>query len=136
MGEIKIKTLLRNIGALILGIIIGSIINMGLIICGGNIFPFPENFNSMDALNWDIKYFLFPFLAHSMGTFSGAFIASKISKKNDQSVAIAVGVYFLSGGIYMVTILPAPIWFICLDLILCYLPMALLGWYLNRRIGN
>ena len=122
------KSFFRNIGALILGIIIGSIVNMGLIISGGNIFSYPENFNPMDALNWDIKYFLFPFLAHSMGTLSGAFIASKISKHYNRAVAIAVGVYFLSGGIYMVRILPAPTWFICLDLIVCYIPMALLGW--------
>ena len=122
------KLFFRNIGALILGIIAGSIVNMGLIIIGGNIFPFHENFNPMDAVNWDIKYFLFPFLAHSIGTLSGAFVASKLSKNYNMIIPIMVSIYFLAGGIYMAMVLPAPTWFICLDLIVCYIPMALLGW--------
>ena len=127
------KLFFRNFVALILGIIIGSMINMGLIISGGYIIPLSENADFMNAVNWDMKYFLFPFLAHSIGTLSGAFISSKIAKKYNMIVAIIIGIYFLLGGIYMVMILPAPIWFICLDLILCYIPMALLGWNLNKK---
>ena len=127
------KLLLKNIGILVVGIIIGMIVNMGLIIIGGTFFPVPENFEPMNAMNWDLKYFLFPFLAHSIGTLSGAFISSKLSKNYHIIIPIIVGLYFLSGGIYMVTILPAPIWFICLDLIVCYIPMALLGWSLNKK---
>ena len=108
------------------------IINMGLIIIGGTIFPLPENFEPMNAINWNIKYFLFPFLAHSIGTFSGAFVASKLSKNYHIIIPIIVGLYFLSGGIYMVMILPAPTWFICLDLIVSYIPMALLGWKVSK----
>jgi hypothetical protein len=109
------------------------IVNMGLIIIGGTIFPIHENFEPMNATNWDIKYFLFPFFAHSIGTLSGAFIASKLSKNYHIIIPIIVGLYFLSGGIYMVMILPAPTWFICLDLIVCYIPMALLGWSFNNK---
>ena len=127
------KQLFKNIGALIFGIIIGMIINMGLIIIGGKIFPLPESFDTMNAINWDIKYFLFPFWAHAIGTFSGSFVASKLSKKYHIIIPVIVGLYFLSGGIYMVMILPAPIWFICLDLIICYIPMCLLGWSLNKK---
>ena len=127
------KLFFKNIGALIIGVIIGSIINIGLIILGGNIFPLPESFNPMNALNWDIKYFLFPFLAHAIGTFSGSFIGSKISKKYTKLISGAVGIYFLSGGIYMVIILPAPVWFISIDLIFSYPLMAFLGWYFNQK---
>ena len=106
---------------------------MGLIIIGGKIFPLPNSFEPMNAINWDIKYFLFPFLAHSIGTFSGAFIASKLSNNYHIIIPLIVGICFLSGGIYMVMILPAPTWFICLDLIVCYIPMALLGWNFNKK---
>ena len=123
------KLFFRNIGALIIGIVIGSIINIGFIILGGNIFPLPEIFDPMNAINWDIKYFLFPFLAHVIGTFSGSFIGSKICKNYSKLIAGAVGVYFLSGGIYMTIILPAPVWFISIGLIFSYIPMAFLGWY-------
>ena len=126
------KQILKNIGILILGIIIGMIVNMGLIIIGGIFFPATENFEPMNAINWEFEYFIFPFLAHSIGTLSGAFIVSKLSKKTHIIMPLIVGLYFLSGGIYMVTILPAPIWFISLDLILCYIPMALLGWKINN----
>ena len=126
------KQTLKNIAIVILGIIIGIIVNIGLIILGGTIFPPPENFEPMNAMNWNLKYFIFPFLAHSIGTFSGAFVASKLSKKSNIIMPLIVGLYFLAGGIYMVTILPAPIWFILLDIILGYIPMALLGWKINK----
>ena len=123
---------LKNIAIVILGIIIGMIVNIGIIILGGAIFPLPENFEPMNAINWDFKYFIFPFLAHSIGTLSGAFLVSNLSKKSSIILPLIVGVYFLSGGIYMVTILPAPTWFVLLDIILGYIPMALLGWKINK----
>ncbi len=127
------KLFFKYIAILIFGILIGMLVNMGLIIIGGTILPLPENFEPMNAINWDIKYFLFPFLAHSIGTFSGAFIASKLSNNYHIIIPLIVGICFLSGGIYMVMILPAPTWFICLDLIVCYIPMALLGWNFNKK---
>ena len=124
------KQTLKNIAIVILGIIIGMIVNIGLIILGGIIFSAPENFEPMNAMNWDLKYFIFPFLAHSIGTLSGALIVSKLSKKSSIILPLIVGLYFLLGGIYMITILPAPMWFVLLDVILGYIPMALLGWKL------
>ena len=126
------KQLLKNIGILILGITIGMIVNMGLIIIGGIIVTPMANFEHMNAINWDFKYFIFPFLAHSIGTLSGAFIVSKLSKKTHIIMPLIVGLYFLFGGLYMVTILPAPTWFVLLDIILCYIPMALLGWKVSK----
>ena len=54
------REVLKNIGIVILSIIIGMITNIGLIIIGGTIFPLSENFNPMNAINWDFKYFIFP----------------------------------------------------------------------------
>ena len=126
------KQILKNIGILILGIIIGMIVNMGLIIIGGIIFPLSESFEPMNAINWDFKYFIFPFLAHSVGTLSGSFLVSKLSRNSNIIFPLIVGLYFLSGGIYMVTILPAPMWFVFLDLIVCYIPMSLIGWRISK----
>lgn len=127
------KQILKNIVIVILGIIVGMIVNIGLIILGGIIFPPSENFESMNAMNWDFKYFIFPFLAHSIGTLSGAIIVAKLSKKSSIILPLIVGMYFLLGGIYMIIILPAPMWFILLDVILGYIPMALLGWKLANE---
>ena len=126
------RQVLKHIGIVILSIIIGMITNIGLIIIGGMILPLSENFNPMNAMNWDFKYFIFPFLAHSIGTLSGAFVASKLSRNYHIIMPLIVGLYFLSGGIYMVTIFPAPTWFISLDIIVSYIPMALLGWKISK----
>ena len=126
------KQTLKNIGIVILGIIIGMIVNIGLIILGGTIFVLPENFEPMNAMNWDCKYFIFPFLAHSIGTLFGAFIVTKLSRNSHIIMPLIIGLYFLTGGIYMITILPAPTWFVILDIILCYIPMALLAWKISK----
>ncbi len=41
--------------------------------------------------------------------------------------AIAVGVFFLFGGIMAVKLYGGPIWFAVIDLMLAYLPMGWLG---------
>ena len=126
------KKILKNIGIIISGIIIGMIVNMGLIILGGIIFITTENFEPMNAINWDLKYFIFPFLAHSIGTLSGSYFVSRLSRNSHIIFPLIIGLYFLSGGIYMVKILPAPMWFVFLDLIVCYVPMSLIGWRISK----
>ena len=126
------KIFLRVLLSLISGIVVGSAVNMALIILGSYLVKIPETFNSMNAEDWTVTLFIFPFLAHSLGTFSGAFIVSKLSKKSNIIMPLIVGFYFLAAGIYMVTILPAPTWFVLLDVILSYIPMALLGWKITK----
>tara|TARA_Y100000994_G_scaffold140616_1_gene115263 strand:- start:5650 stop:6042 length:393 start_codon:yes stop_codon:yes gene_type:complete len=126
------KKIIKNIGIIISGIIIGMIINMGLIIIGERIFPLTDNFDAMNAINWDIKYFIFPFLAHSIGTLIGSFAVSRISRNSNIVLPILIGVWFLFGGIIMAAILPAPIWFILIDIIICYIPMSFLGWKISK----
>ena len=41
--------------------------------------------------------------------------------------AYAVGVLFLAGGIANVYMLPSPVWFSTLDLVMAYVPMAWLA---------
>jgi len=55
------KQIFKNIGIVILSIVIGMVVNMGLIIGGGIIVPTTETVDPMNAINWDFKYFIFPF---------------------------------------------------------------------------
>jgi len=126
------KNILKNFGLLILGIVTGSFVNMGFITIGDLIFIKPDNFDPLNAIDWDVKYFVFPFIAHAVGTFSGAYIVSKLSNTN-YITPILIGLFFLSGGVYMALILPAPNWFLYLDLIIAYIPMALLGWRISKK---
>ena len=131
------KTIIRNTLALFAGGLIGMVVNMGLIITGNQLIPFEDDMNPMNAMNWELKYFIFPFLAHAIGTLSGAYIAAKFSDRYHMIFAICIGLFFLLGGITMVFILPAPVWFIILDLVIAYIPMSWLGWKMsNKRLNN
>lgn len=119
--------------AVIAGIVVGSIVNMSLVQLGYSVFPIEGiDPNDMEALaeilpTLEMKYFIFPFLAHALGTLVGAIIAAKIAATNKMKFAIAIGVWFLLGGIIMVFMIETPLWFIAVDLILAYIPMAMLG---------
>ena len=79
------------------------------------------------------RHFLFPFLAHALGTLVGAYVASLISASHQLKLALLVGVLFFAGGLAMVLMLPSPLWFTITDLGLAYLPMAYLGWMLAGK---
>ena len=127
------KTIFKNILAILGGVVIGMVVNMGLIITGNQLIPFEDDMNPMNAMNWELKYFIFPFLAHAIGTLSGAFIAAKFSASYHMVLAICIGIFFLLGGISMVFIMPAPVWFIVADLSLAYIPMSWFGWKLTGQ---
>lgn len=127
---------LRNVIAVIIGWLIGSIVNMSLISLGYNLFPIEgvdtnnieELSNAMSSL--DLEYFLFPFLAHALGTLIGALIAAIVAKNNKRMMSMIVGVIFLMGGIAVSFMVDSPIWFTIIDLLLAYIPMAYFGYKL------
>ena len=127
------KPIIKNILALVAGWLGGSVINMGLVQIGHTLFPLINvNPNSIEDLaevmpTLEFKYFVFPFLAHALGTLVGAIIASWIAANNKMKFAMGVGVLFLLGGIMMNYLLPGPTWFAVTDMLLAYLPMAWLG---------
>lgn len=124
-------SILRNILAVLFGAIGGSIVNMGLIMAGNSVIPAPAGVDpaDMESLKASMhlfgpEHFIFPFLAHALGTFAGAAIASLVASRHKLTFAMAIGVLFLLGGITNTFMLPAPIWFIVLDLVAAYLPAA------------
>ena len=126
--------LVRNIIAVIAGIVIGAIVNMGLITLGPSIIPPPDGVNpsDMESLKENMhlfqpKNFIFPFLAHALGTLAGAFAVSKIAASQQLNLSLLIGSIFLLGGIQMLMSLPSPTWFNVLDLVGAYIPMAWLG---------
>ncbi|MGH2666264.1 hypothetical protein [Flavobacterium sp.] len=127
----------KNILAVLAGIVIGSIVNMGIIMISGSIIPPPEgaDLTTEEGLKaamhlFEPKHFIFPFLAHALGTLVGAFIAALIAANNQMRIAMGVGIFFLIGGIASIVMLPSPIWFTIADLAGAYIPMGYLGWRL------
>ena len=133
----------RGILAILLGLLIGSGVNMGIIMLSGSVIPPPEGVNPMDveSLKANIhlfgpEHFILPFLAHALGTFVGALIAALIAASHKMIFALVIGVLFLTGGIANTFMLPAPVWFIALDLLLAYIPMAYLGGKLGMGVNK
>ena len=131
----------KNIIVVIVGLLVGGIINGGLISIGASIIPPPEgvDINSMEGLKQAMpllqpKNFIFPFLAHAIGVLVGAFIVAKFAETNKFNFAMLIGVLFCLAGIFMVAKVGGPLWFIALDLVGAYLPMAWLGHKL--AVGN
>jgi len=124
---------LRNILAVILGWLGGSLVNMGIVQVGNSVMPIPGvDTNDLNALaealpSLDFKYFIFPFLAHALGTLIGATIAYRIAATHKMKFAWAIGGLFLIGGIVVNYMLPGPTWFAVADIVFAYLPMAWLG---------
>ncbi|MDM4766602.1 hypothetical protein [Pelomonas sp. SE-A7] len=135
--------LLRLILAVLAGLVIGSIVNMALVMTGPKLIPPPAgaDVTTMEGLKATIhlfepRHFLFPFLAHALGTLVGAAVATVLTPDRSVRAAYAVGVMFMLGGIANCFMLPGPAWFNAVDVILAYLPMAWLGHRLSwRRLG-
>ena len=133
--------IVKNILAVIVGIVVGSTVNMALINISGSIIPPPDgaDVTTMEGLKASIHLFkpvnfIFPFLAHALGTLFGAFLAAKLAANNKMKFAYGIGFFFLLGGIANVLMIPAPMWFSALDLIVAYLPMAYLGGKMATKV--
>ena len=131
---IFMKPGVKNILAVIAGALFGSAVNMGIIMVSGSFIPPPDgaDITTMEGLKTSMhlfqpKHFIFPFLAHALGTFAGAFLATKMAATNKLGIAFLIGLIFLAGGIANVFMLPSPAWFSVLDLLGAYLPMAYLA---------
>lgn len=131
--------IIKNILAVIAGWFGGSVINMGLIQIGHALIPIEGvDTNNMDALaavmpTLSFEYFIFPFLAHALGTLVGAVIAGLIAANNKMKFSLGIGGLFLLGGIMINYMLPGPTWFTFADIILAYIPMAWIGGKLAMR---
>lgn len=133
--------LLRNVLAVIVGIAVGSLVNMALILLGPSLIPPPAgvDVNSAESLGkamhlFEPRHFVMPFLAHALGTLAGALVAYLVAASYKAPLAYVIGVFFLCGGVAASFMIPAPKWFIALDLLAAYLPMAWLGVQMGTRM--
>ncbi len=133
--------MIRNILAIPLGFIVGSIVNMGLVTVGPMIIPPPEgaDVSNMESLAatmhlFEPKHFVAPFLAHALGTLVGALLAFLIASSHKEKMAYVIGGLFFLGGAYASYLLPAPTWFMVLDMLVSYIPMAFLAIFLGQKV--
>jgi hypothetical protein len=116
---------------------------MALITVGPSLIPPPAgvDVNSAESLSramhlFEPRHFVMPFLAHAAGTLAGALAAYLIAATRRAQWAYVIGVAFLCGGLAASFMIPAPTWFIALDLLAAYLPMAWLGIQIGVRMTH
>ena len=132
--------ILKNILVTVGGLIIGNAVNFATIVLGTRLIPPPEGVDPMNPQSladnidkFENYHFLMPLLAHALGTFIAAFFICRFVDIREKTFALGVGFLFLLGGIANAFMIPAPSWFISLDLIVAYIPMALLGYFLAMK---
>src|SRR5688572_6999113 len=137
------NTTVRNVSAVVLGFVAGSVVNMAIVQGGPMLIPLPPGVDLSTAegmaagiARFEPRHFVSPLLAHALGTFVGALVAWFVAGSRKDLFAWVVGVLFLCGGIAACFMIPAPVWFMALDLVVAYLPMAWLAIWVARRIAR
>ena len=132
---------IRNVLAIIVGLIAGSAVNMGLVMAGAQIIPPPAGVDVTDVESikshlhlFEFRHFVVPFLAHAVGTLVGAYVAAIIAASYKLMLGLVIGVLFLIFGIINVFMLPSPAWFVVVDLLGAYIPMAWIGTRLTGKV--
>lgn len=124
---------------IVIGLMLGSFVNMAFVTISSSVIapPAGADMTTVEGLTaamprLEAKHFVFPFLAHALGTLVAALVAVSLVPQHKMRVAFGIGGLFLAGGVAASMMIPAPAWFIALDLIAAYLPMAWLGAKLGR----
>jgi hypothetical protein len=132
---------LRNVLALLAGIVIGGAANMALITLSPSLIPHPAgvDVSSAEGLSktmhlFEPRHFIMPLLAHAVGTLAGALAAYLVAASHRALIAYVIGALFLCGGVAASFMIPAPAWFVALDLLAAYLPMAWLAIQIGARM--
>jgi len=109
-----VRKILAVLGGLFSGVIMITIVEK----LGHYLFPRPSgiNDNEMEALKQYVETapvmaLLFVILGYALGALIAGFVATKIAGDHKKTYAVICGVIFLLQGIYMMYILPTPIWF-------------------------
>ena len=95
--------IIRNIFGFLIGLVVGGVVNMGLIVLGPSIIPPPQGVDVTDpeALSasmhlFEARHFIFPFIAHASGTFVGSVTAFFIAGSHRTQISYIVGAAFFA----------------------------------------
>jgi hypothetical protein len=134
------RSTIINILSILVGVLIGGIVNMAIVMSGSFLIAPPQGADLTTEKGllaamplMEPKHFLMPFLAHAIGSFVAAYLATRFSKTKAIRIPIIIAALFFIGGLMDILQLHAPIWFSCTDLALAYFPMAFLAYKWAKR---
>jgi hypothetical protein len=132
--------MVRNIVAVLLGVMLATVVILVLEMVGKRVYPLPDGVdpNDQEALakalpNMPTGAFLFLLLTYAAGSFVGGFLAARVARRAPVRQALIVGAVLMALGLANLLMLPGqPAWFWAASL-LVYLPTAYLGSRLAPR---
>ena len=125
----------KNVGAVVLGLVVGMIAITLMHVLGELLYPLPEGVdgNNPESLaayipTMPFGAFMMVLLAHQSGAFFGSIAAVLVLRKSGNAMRLGfiVGALMMVFGIMNLFMLPHPAWFAIVDTVL-YIPLALLG---------
>ncbi|WP_411812512.1 hypothetical protein ACLB9Y_05230 [Chryseobacterium scophthalmum] len=132
--------MLKKILAVVAGIIVGSICVWAVETLNHMLYPYPEGMKLGDMEGFKNYIETLPFLGkfmviigYALGALVSGFIATKISKDGKPTAALICGIIFLVFTIYNMTVLPTPIWFWVLGILVWTLVLAGYRLALNKK---
>ena len=109
--------MLRNVGAVIAGLVVGMFVNLGLVQLNTVLFPLPDGVDLTDSAQMrdaiqdlPAAAWILVFAAHLGQSFAGAWVAARLGASHWMTLAMIVGVVSLGTGIANALMLSAPAW--------------------------
>jgi len=110
--------MLRNIGAVVVGLVVGSTVNMALILLNAKVlFPMPVGMDMYDPVQLNAYVatlpaaaFLVVIAAHQGQAFVGGWIAARLAASKPMRLALIVGALTLLGGLENLRTIDGPWW--------------------------
>jgi hypothetical protein len=137
----KEKAMGRRILAIVVGVIVGGIVVFAVESISHLIYPPPTgvDMNDKEAMKayvamLPIGALLFVLLAYVLGSLAGGWAAAKFARDSNLRLSMTVGAVLLLFGIMNLVMIPHPLWFAVLS-ILVFLPAAYLGGKLGAKLA-
>ena len=109
--------MLRNVGAVFAGLVVGMIVNLALVQLNTVLFPLPDGVDVTDTSQMrdairdlPAAAWILVFAAHLSQSFVGAKVAARLGTSHWVALAMIVGVVSLGAGIANAIMLSVPAW--------------------------
>ena len=107
----------RNVGAVILGMIVGSMANMAIVMLNFQLFPMPEGMDQNDPAamadyisGLPTAAFLVAIVAHMAQAGLGGWVAARLGASRPLMLALIVATLTLVGGVANMLMIGGPTW--------------------------
>lgn len=132
--------MVRKILAVFAGVIVASICIWAIETLNHMLYPYPDGMKPNDMEGFKSYVETLPFLGkfivivgYAVGALVSGFIATKVAKDGKPTAAIVCGIVFLVFTIYNMTVLPTPIWFWILGVLVWIMVLAGYKLALNKK---